>query len=86
MGFNLGLIEREIMHKFVYDNATVYVTKITPEQEENIRKSTERFVKALFAKGLIGDDYKERNNRGTGRAGSDARKGDQKAKKENSST
>ena len=32
------------------------------------------------------DDHKERNNRRTGRAGSDAGKRNQKAKKENSST
>lgn len=74
------------MKKYVYDNATVYITIPTPEQEENIRKSTERFVRTLFAKGLIGDDHKGRNNRGTGGAGSDAGKRNQKAKKENSST
>ena len=74
------------MKKYVYDNATVYITIPTPEQEENIRKSTERFVRTLFAKGSIGSDYTKRNNRGTGGTGSDARKGNQQAKEKNSST
>lgn len=50
------------MKKYEYDNATVYITKITPEQEVNIRKSTERFVKMLVKKGAIGNGYKRRCN------------------------
>lgn len=50
------------MNKYVYENATVYISKITPEQEENIRKATERFVKTLLAKGLISHDYKRQSN------------------------
>lgn len=74
------------MKKYVYDNATVYITIPTPEQEENIRKSTERFVRTLFAKGLIGSDYARRDNHGTSRTGSHTRKGNQQAKEKNSST
>ena len=41
------------MKKFVYENAIVYITIPTEEQKENIRKSTERFVRTLAKKGQI---------------------------------
>ena len=63
------------MKKFVYENATVYITIPNEQQVENIKKSTERFVKTLMAKGLIGNEQ-GRNNQRTGRTGSDARKRD----------
>ena len=59
------------MRKYVYEDATVYITEPTEEQIENIRKATERFARKLVKKGLIGND-KRRNNHRTGRAGSDA--------------
>ena len=48
------------MHKYVYENATVYITKPTAEQLENIRKATERFATKLAKKGLIGNGEKRR--------------------------
>lgn len=44
------------MRKYVYKNATVYITKPTEEQKENIRRATERFVEQLAKKGLINND------------------------------
>lgn len=44
------------MKKYVYKNATVYITKPTEEQKENIRKATERFVMRLAREGLIKND------------------------------
>lgn len=61
------------MRKYEFKNATVYITKPTEAQKENIRKATERFVHRLAREGLIGND-KRRNNNGTRRAGSNARK------------
>ena len=50
------------MRKLVYKNAIVYITRPTEEQLENIRKSTERFVRQLVRKGLIGDEYKRQSS------------------------
>ena len=61
------------MRKYVYNNATVYITIPTEAQIENIRKSTELFANELAKRGLLDYD-KRRNNNGTGRAGSNARK------------
>ena len=61
------------MRKYVYEDATVYITEPTEEQLENIRKATERFAKKLVKKGLIGNDQR-RNNYRAGRASSNARK------------
>lgn len=36
------------MRKFVYENATVYITVPTEEQLENIRKSTKIFVQNMM--------------------------------------
>lgn len=63
------------MHKYVYDNATVYITEPTEEQIENIRKATKRFVQRLAKEGLIGNEQR-RNNHRTSRVGSNARKRD----------
>lgn len=52
------------MKKFVYDNATVYITVPNDQQLENIRKSTERFVKKLAKEGLLQNEGR-RNNRRT---------------------
>jgi hypothetical protein len=41
------------MRKYVYENATVYITIPTEQQLENIRKSTEEFVKILAKKGML---------------------------------
>jgi len=70
------------MKKFVYENATVYITIPTEEQIENIRKSTERFVKKLAKEGLI-DNEQRRNNHRVSRIGSNARKRNNQIKKEN---
>ena len=66
------------MRKYVYDNATVYITEPTEEQKENIRKATERFVKILYSKGAIGREQRRDNNRAS-RADPNARKRDKKA-------
>ena len=50
------------MKKYVYKNAMVYITKPTEKQLENIRKATERFVKQLAKEGMIGDEYRRKNN------------------------
>ena len=63
------------MKKYVYENATVYITEPTEEQKENIRKATERFIQRLAREGLI-DNVKRRDNQRTGRTSSDARKRD----------
>ena len=60
------------MKKYEYENATVYITIPTEEQVRNIRKSTERFVKTLAKKGLIGNEQRRDNHR-IGRTGSNAR-------------
>ena len=41
------------MKKYVYENATVYISIPTEEQIQNIRESTERFAKRLAKKGLV---------------------------------
>lgn len=64
------------MRKYVYKNATVYITEPTEEQLENIRKATERFTARLVKKGMI-ERVKRRNNHGTGRTNSNARARDQ---------
>lgn len=64
------------MRKYVYENATVYITKPTEEQKENIRKATERFVQRLAKEGLIGNEQR-RNNHRTGRTDPNARKRNQ---------
>ena len=53
------------MKKIEYENATVYITIPNEKQLENIRLSTERFVKQLMAKGMI-DNVKRRNNHRAG--------------------
>ena len=61
------------MRKYVYENATVYITEPTEAQKENIRKATERFIQRLAKEGLI-DNVKRRNNYRTSGVGSDAGK------------
>lgn len=63
------------MRKYVYENATVYITEPTEEQKENIRRATERFARRIVKEGLLGND-KRRNNHRASRAGSNARKRD----------
>ena len=63
------------MKKYVYENATVYITKPTEEQIQNIHKATERFAKKLVKKGLLRNESR-RNNRRTSRCNSNARKRD----------
>ena len=63
------------MRKYVYENATVYITEPTEAQKENIRKATERFVQRLAKEGLI-DSVKRRDNHRAGGASSNARKRD----------
>ena len=67
------------MRKYVYENATVYITKPTKEQQENIRKATERFARRLVKKGLIRNDQRRNNNR-VSRNRSNARKRNQETK------
>ena len=67
------------MRKYVYKNATVCITEPTEEQKENIRKATERFVRKLAKRGLIGNEQR-RNNRRVSRTGFNARKRDREAK------
>lgn len=61
------------MRKYVYDNATVYITEPTEAQLENIRKSTIRFVQTLAKKGMLDNEQRRDNNR-IGRTRSNARK------------
>ena len=63
------------MRKYVYENATVYITVPNEEQQENIRKATERFVHRLAKEGLI-TDVQRRNNHRTRRVSSNAGKRD----------
>ena len=51
------------MRKYVYDNATVYITIPTDEQVKNIRKSTERFVEMLAKKGELQNGRNEKSDR-----------------------
>lgn len=68
------------MRKYVYKNATVYITEPTEEQKENIRRSTERFIRRLVEKGLMPSDEKRDNKRVSG-ASSNARKRDRRVKR-----
>lgn len=68
------------MRKYVYENATVYITEPNEAQAENIRRATEKFVCRLAKKGLLYSD-KRRDNHGTGRVNSDARKRSHEVKK-----
>lgn len=61
------------MKKYVYENATVYVTIPTEAQLENIKRATERFVHRLAKEGLIKNEQR-RNNIRTSRASVNARK------------
>ena len=61
------------MRKYVYENATVYITEPTEAQLENIRKSTIRFVQTLAKKGMLDNEQRRDNNR-IGRTRSNARK------------
>lgn len=61
------------MRKYVYENATVYITEPTDEQIENIRKATEQFVNRLAKEGMIGNEQ-GRNNYRAGRTSLNARK------------
>ena len=63
------------MRKYVYENATVYITEPSEEQKENIRKSTERFVRWLAKEGLI-DNVKRRNDHRVSRNNSNSEKRD----------
>lgn len=69
------------MRKYVYKNATVYITEPTEAHLNNIRKATERFANKLVKEGLIGH-VQGRNNHRTGRASSNARERDKQIKKE----
>ena len=64
------------MKKYVYENATVYITIPNEEQIKNIRNATERFVTNLAKKGMIGDEYGRQGNRGTSISNSNARQRD----------
>lgn len=50
------------MRKYVFENATVYITKPTEAQKENIRDATERFVQRLAKEGLIQNEQTRRTN------------------------
>lgn len=73
------------MRKFVYNNATVYITEPTQEQLENIRRATEEFVMRLAQKGMIDDGYGRQSNRGTRRANSHARSRNKKVEEKDTS-
>ena len=55
------------MRKYVYDNATVYITIPTEAQVENIRKSTKVFVEMLAKKGELQNGRNEKGDRGSRR-------------------
>lgn len=66
------------MRKYVYENATVYITIPSEAQAENIRKATERFAKRLAKEGLLNNEQR-RNNHRAGRASSNAGKRNKEA-------
>lgn len=72
------------MKKIEYENATVYITIPNEKQLENIRNSTERFVKQLMAKGLIHNVNGRKNSRRAGVTNTDARQRNKKVKKKDS--
>lgn len=51
------------MRKYVYENATVYISEPTEAQIANIRAATERFAHQLMKKGMIDSGYERRHNR-----------------------
>lgn len=64
------------MRKYVYENATVYITKPTEEQIKNIHKATERFAKKLIKKGVFQNGREKRNRRGTSIVGGETKRRD----------
>lgn len=70
------------MRKYVFENATVYISEPTEAQKENIRKSTERFVQQLAKRGMLYDEQ-GRNNSRIGGANINARKRDSKIERKN---
>lgn len=71
------------MRKYVYENATVYITEPTEEQIENIHLATERFVRRLAKEGLLNND-KRRNNKRISRTRADARERNKEIKRKGS--
>ena len=62
------MLKGQNMKKYVYENATVYISIPTEEQIQNIHKATEIFARKLVKKGLIGrDDNSGKSNRGASR-------------------
>lgn len=70
------------MRKYVYENATVYITEPTEEQKENIRRATERYVQRLAKEGLL-DNVKRRDNHRARGTNSNARKRNKETKEQN---
>ena len=67
------------MRKYVFENATVYISEPSEEQKENIREATERFIQRLAKEGLLKDDRKRRNHRRASITNTYARKRDKEA-------
>lgn len=61
------------MRKYVFDNATVYISEPTKEQIENLKRSTEKFVQKLAKEGLLNNEQTRRSNRRIGKPNSNAR-------------
>lgn len=68
------------MRKYVYENATVYITKPTEEQIKNIHKATERFAKKLVKKGVFQNGRTRLDDRRINNIGSKAKKRNRKIK------
>lgn len=68
------------MLKYEYKNATVYITKPTEKHIENIKKATEDFMKKVIKEDLQNDS--RRHNSRIGRNNSNARKRNQRIKKQ----
>jgi predicted metal-dependent hydrolase len=62
------------LKKYIYENATVYITKPTEQHKKNIQKATEDFLKKIMKERLQNDCRK--NNRRTGVINSNTRKRD----------
>jgi hypothetical protein len=61
------------MKKYIYDNATVYITIPNAAQIENMHKATEQFAVKLVKRGFIKNES-GRNNRRTRSGNSNARR------------
>ena len=76
------MLNGQNMKKYVYENATVYISIPTEEQVSNKHKATERFARRLVKKGLIKrHDNSRKSNRGASRNTVTTRRGTKESKR-----